>query len=128
MRSRSSSPDGSPLFVQRDNNGIIVKRMSELPSPVSKRIESIRDFGPRGRTPDAAVVRPAKPYDNANGKLPQDRTGNFYHRYVVAQGKNHGYENWRIVTGSSTRGVHVFYVTPNHDANFFKVGDWSGPR
>ncbi|MGH8037696.1 MAG: RHS repeat-associated core domain-containing protein [Stenotrophomonas sp.] len=127
-RSSSPGPERGPNSVRRDKDGILVKRMDELPSPVSKRIEAIRDFGPRGRTPDPAQVRMAKPYDNANGRLPPDRTGHYYHRHLVNLGTGHGYEGWRIVTGSSRQGLHVVYVTPNHDASFFKVNDWSGYR
>ncbi len=128
-RSRSPSPDGSVNFVQRDETGMVLKQMSDLPSPVSRKIVEIRDFGPRGRTPDPARVPSARPFFNDAGQLPQRHGNSFYHRYPIFNGTGHGYENWRIVTGSSyTGGIHAMYVTPNHYGSFFKVRDWRRMR
>lgn len=128
-RSRSPSPHSSVDAVRRDERGTVVKSMSELPSPVSRKITEIREFGPRGLAPDPGRVPKAKPFFNEDRLLPPARGSSFYHRYPVYQGRGHGYESWRIVTASSySGGMHAVYVTPNHYGSFFKVTDWSRPR
>lgn len=127
IRTRSPSPDVGVNFYQRDTKtGMVLKSMSDLPSPVREKIIAIREHGPRGRFPDPSKVQRAKPFDNASGQLPHDPSGKFYHRYPVHWGTAHNYTAWRIVTASSFKGgIHAVYVTPNHYDNFFKVRDWS---
>ncbi len=123
------SPADAKGVIHRDKTGMVMKRMGDLPSPVRDRIVEIRQFGPRGTTPDPSKVGISKRFDNPKGLLPPDRTGNFYHRYPVMWGKGHPYENWRIVTGGSRNGgIHAVFVTPDHDATYFKIADWSWNR
>lgn len=127
---RSAKPVPLPPVpvVRRDINGMELRHMSQLPDPVSRRVAQIRDFGPASPTPDVSQVQNAKQFANTDGRLPHDRTGHFYHQFPIYFKRGHGYEGWRIVTGSTRKsGLKMVYVTPDH-SYFVKVDDWSGSR
>ncbi len=125
-RSPSPGPMGPVSFAPRDQNGMTLVSMKNLPSPVRKKILDIRDHGPHSSDPKPALVGIGKTPPRPIAKAPADPSGKYIKRHNVLHGTGHGYEQWRIAVGSTKKsGLGVVMVTPNHDESYFKVFDWS---